>query len=151
MNSCVLDASVFVSYLRHRPTRSLLLNELQLFQPVTRSLISPVTIGELRALSLKQNWGEKRWEILSKLLSSVLVIDLNQELLFDAYAELDAYAENKHPDRVRAGSSNTVGKNDLWIAATALATNATLLTADKDFQIFDPEFFSVHYIGKETI
>jgi len=33
-----------------------------------------------------------------------------------------------------------MGKNDLWIAATAHVTGATLLTTDKDFDHLDPQF-----------
>lgn len=40
------------------------------------------------------------------------------------YAEIDALLE-------RAGHS--IGQNDLWIAATAIAAEAHLLTADRDF------------------
>jgi len=31
-------------------------------------------------------------------------------------------------------SARNMGKNDLWIAATAYVTEATLLTMDKDFE-----------------
>ena len=36
-----------------------------------------------------------------------------------------------------------MGKNDLWIAATAYAMNAQLLTTDGDFDHLDNSFFIV--------
>ena len=39
-----------------------------------------------------------------------------------------------------------MGKNDLWIAATAMATGATLLTTDKDFDHLDPTFLTRDWI-----
>jgi len=39
-----------------------------------------------------------------------------------------------------------MGKNDLWIAATARTTGATLLTTDKDFDHFDPALLPQEWI-----
>jgi len=36
------------------------------------------------------------------------------------------------------GGARTIGQNDLWIAAAAKATGATLLTTDRDFDHLDP-------------
>lgn len=38
-----------------------------------------------------------------------------------------------------------MGKNDMWIAATAFATNATLLTADGKFMHLDKEFINIKF------
>jgi predicted nucleic acid-binding protein len=40
-------------------------------------------------------------------------------------------------------SSRNMGKNDLWIAATAYALNAVLLTTDADFDHLHQIFFEV--------
>jgi len=37
----------------------------------------------------------------------------------------------------------TVGKNDLWIAATAQVTNSKLVTTDKDFDHLDGVFIDI--------
>lgn len=39
-----------------------------------------------------------------------------------------------------------MGKNDLWIAAAAAATGATLLTTDGDFDWLDPLFLARHRV-----
>ena len=48
---------------------------------------------------------------------------------------MDAYSKHKDPVRKypKGYSSITVGKNDLWIAATAYVTNSKLVTTDNDF------------------
>jgi predicted nucleic acid-binding protein len=58
---------------------------------------------------------------------------------------MDAYSKHKDPVRkYPAGySSNTVGKNDLWIAATAHITHSTLVSTDGDFDHFDGVFVDV--------
>ncbi|MBK9016619.1 MAG: PIN domain-containing protein [Saprospiraceae bacterium] len=43
-------------------------------------------------------------------------------------------------------SARNMGKNDLWIAATAHATQATLLTTDMDFNHLDGVFFDLERI-----
>ena len=42
-----------------------------------------------------------------------------------------------------------MGKNDVWIAATAMATSTSLLTSDKDFEHLDGEFFDVIIIEND--
>lgn len=44
-------------------------------------------------------------------------------------------------------SAQNMGKNNLWIAACALATGATLLTTDKDFDHLHPNPLRVIRIG----
>ena len=39
-----------------------------------------------------------------------------------------------------------MGKNDLWIAATASVLKAILFTTDRDFDHLDGEFLEVIYI-----
>lgn len=40
-------------------------------------------------------------------------------------------------------SSRNMGKNDLWVAATTLVTNATLITTDGDFDHLNPKIIPV--------
>jgi len=38
-----------------------------------------------------------------------------------------------------------MGKNDMWVAATAIATNSTLLTTDGGFMHLDKEFLNIKF------
>ena len=71
---------------------------------------------------------------IEQMLSILIIIDINNadEKLLKTYAEIDAYSKNKLRAKL-LGKSIKMGKNDLWIAATALVANATLLTTDNDF------------------
>jgi tRNA(fMet)-specific endonuclease VapC len=42
------------------------------------------------------------------------------------------------------GSAKNMGKNDLWIAATASVTKAILVTSDKDFTHLDGVYFDIY-------
>ncbi len=42
-----------------------------------------------------------------------------------------------------------MGKNDLWIAATASVLNAKLLTTDHDFDHLDSIFLTVVYVDQK--
>jgi predicted nucleic acid-binding protein len=47
-------------------------------------------------------------------------------------------------------SARNMGKNDLWIAATASVLKAKLLTTDRDFDHLDSEFLEVIYIDTKA-
>lgn len=68
-----------------------------------------------------------------------------QDILDDAtlrmYATLDSYCEAR---------GQPMGKNDLWIAATAAVTGATLLTTDRDFDRLSPQFLTRDWIDPDT-
>lgn len=54
----------------------------------------------------------------------------------DAYTQVDAYSKRKANDKsgnLLPGSAKKMGKNDLWIAATAYALDVPLMTTDGDF------------------
>jgi predicted nucleic acid-binding protein len=44
------------------------------------------------------------------------------------------------------GGARTLSKNDLWIAATAMAAKAAIVTSDKDFLFLNPDPCLVHYV-----
>ena len=88
-------------------------------------MISVVTIGEMLALALKNNWGNQRTEQLRDRLALLAVVDISSNEVLERYAELDAFCQQQ---------GLSPGKNDLWVAACATALDAVLLSTDKDFQ-----------------
>ena len=60
-------------------------------------------------------WGEKKQADLKQLLEEMTWLDINHPDVLDAYAELDDWSER---------ANRKIGKNDLWIAATAKVTGA---------------------------
>lgn len=78
---------------------------------------------------------------LEGIFKNVVPIDISSAEVLDAYAEIGAAA---------TANGWTLSNNDTWIAATAKATGATLLTTDKDFDPLHKEFISRVYIDPHT-
>lgn len=111
-------------------------------------IISVVTKAELQAIALMNNWGNNRLKALNQLLASFTYLDIeygNEELL-NAYASIHAFSQGKAAapnGQMLGNSSRNMGKNDLWIAATAHALNAVLLTTDGNFDHLHNLYFEV--------
>jgi predicted nucleic acid-binding protein len=59
------------------------------------------------------------------------------------YAEIDAFSQCRLVGKNTDFTARNMGKNDLWIAATASVLDATLLTTDNDFDHLQNEFLQV--------
>jgi predicted nucleic acid-binding protein len=106
-----------------------------------KPLISIVTVGECHAFAAYRGWGAEKRAALDALLHELVIVDLNHGGVLRAYADIDAYLTK---------NGKTVGDNDVWIAATARAAGASLLTTDKDFEPLDPKFIRHHYISPQS-
>ncbi|MFM9839569.1 MAG: nucleotide-binding protein [Cyclobacteriaceae bacterium] len=97
------------------------------------SFISIITVGELESLALQLNWGYQKQTALNSFLSYVPIIDIDSAIA-KLYGFVDAYSQGKLLTKpLPAGmTSRDMGKNDLWIAATALYY-IELHTIDNDF------------------
>jgi predicted nucleic acid-binding protein len=102
-----------------------------------RPLISVVTHGETRVLAHRNGWGRRKMEALDNALNNLVTVDINHPAVLDAYVEIDLFSQ-KHPKGAR-----NMGKNDIWIAARAMAAGATLLTTDRDFDHLSPTLLDV--------
>ena len=111
------------------------------------ALISVVSVGELRAIGLMNDWGKARMKRLESILSELLITDINLVEVIEMYAEIDAYSQNRLIGKPLNQTPRNMGKNDIWIAATAAVTKAKLLTTDKDFMHLDGRYFDVlHFL-----
>ena len=96
---------------------------------------------------MQLGWGENKKAILKQLLAQ-LNIFYDVESLISSYVEISAYSQGKNTEKTlpKGASAKNMGKNDLWIAATAHSLQADLITTDKDFLHLDNVFFKVHYV-----
>lgn len=122
--SVMLDTNILLMYMRAGPTGQEIERIYRLRQRPYRPLICEVTIGEMLSLARQFNWGNKRIQRMHGLLKEVVSIDISSQEVMNTYARIDDLCR-------RNGWS--LGKNDVWIAASALAAEAHLLTMDKDF------------------
>jgi predicted nucleic acid-binding protein len=102
-------------------------------------LISVITVGEVLAFVEKRNWGALKRASLQDLLRDLVTLEVSDEVLRH-YARLDTYL-------VRAGKA--AEQNDIWIAATAIASGAHLLTTDKDFDPLYPAYLDRTWIDPQ--
>ena len=101
---------------------------------LTNVSISTVTVGEIHAIALRNRWGQNRRTTLVTLLKSLKKISvIDDDFLIQMYSEIDVYSQSHHPTLRMTGSAHKMGKNDLWIAATAAVAQATLISTDDDF------------------
>lgn len=113
-------------------------------------LLSIVSVGEIESIALQRNYGMKKQTRLKQLLQEFLVIPIKSLDLVEKYAEIDAYsqgnlADNPLPDGM---SARNMGKNDLWIAATAAISNSVLFSTDKDLNHLDGQFLQFVHINQ---
>ncbi len=106
-----------------------------------KGLVCIVSHGELRSFGEKSQWGREKQDQMNFLLGYFNVEERITRQVIDAYALLDAYSHLR---------GVVMGKNDLWIAATAHVTWAVIVTTDKDFDHLDGKFLSRIYISTAT-
>ncbi len=114
------------------------------YQPLLidpRPIISVVTAGELRSLALQFNWKADKIDQMEFYLGYLKPVSIDDPEIIRAYAVIDAHGQR---------TGQPLGKNDIWIAATASVTGARLLTTDKDFDRLDPHFLSRDWINPDT-
>ena len=149
MKRYLLDTNILLHALKKDSFWSKISAELEIDQ--AQNFISVVSIGELYALALRNNWGETRLARLQLLKDHFGILDINVEAILYRYAEIDAFSQGKLKDRPLNDSSRNMGKNDLWIASTASVFNLTLLTIDRDFNHLESEFIELKFLSFKDI
>lgn len=143
----LLDTNILIIYIRANLQTQRLEAELNLLHKANNLVISAVTVGEIKSLAIQNKWGVRRIQKLEQLISRFLIADINVEEIINRYAEIDSYSQGKLPGKKSEFTSRNMGKNDLWIAATASILNLTLLTTDSDFDHLNGEFLSVKKVN----
>jgi len=117
-----------------------------------RVCTSVINIGELKSIALQNNWGGRKFQSLDEVLADVIVIDVNQNLA-QIYAEIDAFSQRKNPTygEYSFPTPRNMGKNDLWIAATAALLGLKLVTTDADFNHLNGVFIEVRQLKPELL
>lgn len=120
----LLDTNILLMWIRWGILQQYLQATYQLDTRRPVPIISVVSEAELRVLALEHDWGDFKRRQMENLLNSVISVPVPYKDSIKAYVELDDFSRKQ---------GIKMGKNDLWIAATAKVEGATLLTTDKDF------------------
>lgn len=146
----VLDTGMLLGIITDAEWAQRARSECDLDDPQTLVTTSVVCHGEIMAISEKRQWGAKNREKLANLLYEIPAVGIKQSIL-SAYARIDAWTHGKSvvdqpkpPPKPAASMS----QNDMWIAATAHATDATLLSADRDFEHLHNAWINLVYVDQ---
>lgn len=114
--------------------------------------VSFVNVAETQSIAFQNDWGFDKMQIIESFFNSVRVISIS-DLLLNSYIEIEAFSQRSHPEikDYEFKTPRNMGKNDLWIAATASLLNLRLVTTDKDFSHLNPKFISLQKISTSSI
>lgn len=145
----LLDTNIIIIYSKSKSIAKKIEVDHSIFAKENNLAISIVSIGEIRSIIHQFKIGDTRRTGINKLLEGVNKLDISYDEILDKYEEIDAFSQGKHRSLKSNFSSINMGKNDLWIAATASAFKITLVTTDKDFKHLDGVFLDLKIIEFE--
>lgn len=139
----LLDTNILIHLARGGVAAQRLESQYALSSRRVTPIISVVTVGELMAFARHADWGAAKLAALEDLIRNLVVVDINRQPVLRAYAEFDS-------DLTRAGT-RMGQQNDLWIAATAAATGAVVLTTDRDFDVLHPSRIQREWVDPQDL
>jgi tRNA(fMet)-specific endonuclease VapC len=122
----LLDTGILLHWVRGSKVATVVDGQFQLRAANFRPLICEVSLGEIEAFARTEKWGEQKRSKLKELKKELIVVDISDSRVIEAYADLSSLAKAN-------GWGIFHGKNELWVGAATRVTGAALLTADKDF------------------
>lgn len=144
----LLDTNIIIIYSRDSDIAERIEATYKLFDAKNSLAVSIVTLGELDALIKKNGIGDRRKEKINRIVARLAKVGLNTKEVIDRYGDIDAYSQGKLNNESKFSARN-MGKNDIWIAATASVYDLTLLTTDKDFDHLKGEYLNLEFIDIE--
>lgn len=151
MSGLLFDTCAIIHIIRGKETSKKIIDWMNNLEYQPQQIISVVTKAELISFAFINGWQANKHALLQEFLNGIIYVDINNtdNLLIDNYKFIDAYSKNKVSDNngnFKGGSHVKMGKNDIWIAATAKTLNTTLLTSDSDFDHLHPLIINVKKI-----
>ena len=154
----LLDTNLLLGFIREAPWALWTHEEFNLGDQEVMAFTSVICRGEILALAEKNGWGSDRRTRLEEVLQKIPTLDINKPTVLDAYARVDAWTHGRPVKSPRDVSpprpAVPMKQNDLWIAATAHASGATLLSSDKDFEHLGGvwfEFFRIDQANRPSM
>lgn len=139
------DTNILIHQIRQSASFKTWNNQYKFFDSQNRTFISIVTIGEIYSLAIQLKWGNQKLAALQNNLNLLVPLQISKRTIINAYAKIDAYSQGKLPSSPlpKPLTARNMGKNDLWIAATAHIINANLVTTDNDFLHLHKSYFNL--------
>ena len=153
MKRFLLDTNLLLGFVRQAPWAIEARAKFSLGAHDAVVFTSVVCRGEPLALAEKNGWGSTKRTSLEDVLSRVPTLDIGNERVLDTYARIDAWTHGNPVSSPRntppPKPAEPMTQNDLWIAATAHASGAALLSTDKDFAHLDDVWLDFVWIDQK--
>lgn len=138
----LLDTNILLAYVRWQALAQYIEETFHLGTRQPTPVISIVSEAEIRVLAAQNQWGAfKRRMLEEKMLDFLTIVPIPHKDMLTAYVEIDDYSRQ---------SGRVMGKNDVWIAATARVMQATILTTDRDFDHLHPHLVRREYVDPDS-
>jgi tRNA(fMet)-specific endonuclease VapC len=141
--SYVLDTNVLLALIRGKTLGAAIDTAYGLRASLQRHVVSIASEAEILVMADKNGWGDDKRAALKRMFEQLVIIPIDGQGIVSAYVQISA-ADRNWPE----GSRN-MGKNDIWIASTALHTSLPLLTTDKDFRFLDKNPIEVLWVDPD--
>jgi tRNA(fMet)-specific endonuclease VapC len=142
--SYLLDTNILMALIRGNALGRQIDEAYGLRASLQRHVVSIVSQAEIWVIADRREWGEAKRDALRTMFDHVVVVPIDGQGLLDAYVKIAA-ADGNHSKGPR-----NMGKNDLWIAATALHTGLPLLTTDKDFLFLNKNLLNILWVDPDS-
>ncbi len=142
----ILDTNILLTYVRDNVVTQNIENELNLITGNHNLVVSVVSVGEIKSIAKQNKWGERRINRLNDLFLDFIRTEINTEDIIEKYAEIDTFSQGKLTELPSDFTARNMGKNDIWIAATASVYNLELITTDKDFEHLRKNYLNINLI-----
>lgn len=87
----IFDTNILIHYLRRTPLSKKIDAQINPFASGNTLLLSIVSIGEIRSISIQNNWGASRLAALQNAFLDFVIVGIIGEDIIERYAEIDAY------------------------------------------------------------
>ncbi len=150
MKVFLLDTGLLLGLTRRASWARQAVEQLNLDSGEVAAYTSVICHGEILALAEKRGWGDNTRAKLNRILHQLPRLDINRKSILNAYALIDAWTHGKSvpsPDGSPPPKpALSMTQNDLWIAATAHASGATLVSTDTDFRHLKDVWFEFIHV-----
>lgn len=149
----LLDTNILIHYIRNSKVWEYIEDNYFKRGISHHAYIFEVSIGEIYMVAIRNRWKKAKMKQMTILLNTLNIIRLKPDKIKVKYAQIGAYSQNVHKSLrlLKPFSSRNMGKNDLWIAATASVEGLPLLSTDRDFEHLDGVFLDFIYVDASAI
>jgi tRNA(fMet)-specific endonuclease VapC len=146
-NIYVLDTNIIIYLANQNALVDKIVNEtLDLFSQEKELMLSVVSLAEIQSFAIRAKLETAQLDWIASTLSTLRIADINTPEIIARYVEIDLYSRGKYDNLPQGIRPHKMGKNDLWIAATASVLGATLLTTDQDYMHLNGVYLAVETI-----